>query len=113
MQRSVSLFACYKAYLADRLDGPWRPIADTRASPFAGDANVKPGPGVAPWTDNISHGELIRNGFDETMTVDPHRLRLVFQGMKQRDKTGKSYYQFTWRIGILTPAPAPIAGKDH
>lgn len=26
----------YKAYLADRLDGPWKPIADTAEKPFAG-----------------------------------------------------------------------------
>lgn len=93
----------YKAYVADRLDGEWRPIADTVESPFAGFANVRPGPGVEPWTDNVSHGELIREGLDETLTVDPTHLRFVFQGMWDKDKSGRGYGQFQWRIGMLTP----------
>ena len=61
------------------------------------------GYGVEPWTDNISHGELIRDGYDETLTVDPGNLRFIFQGMWDKDKSGKGYGQFQWRIGMLTP----------
>ena len=32
----------YKAYLADRLDGPWTPLADTADKPFAGWKNIRP-----------------------------------------------------------------------
>lgn len=93
----------YKAYLADRLDGKWTPVADTAERPFAGWNNVRPAKGVRLWTDNISHGELIREGNDQTLTVDPKNLKFVFQGMLDKDKTGKGYGQFPWRIGILTP----------
>lgn len=93
----------YKAYLADRLDGPWTPLADTAERPFAGWKNVRPAPGVETWTDNISHGELIRAGNDQTLTVDPQNLRFIFQGMLNKDKAGKGYGQFQWRIGMLTP----------
>jgi len=93
----------YKAYLADRLDGEWTPLADTARKPFAGWTNIRPAKGVAPWTDNVSHGELIRDGNDQTMTVDPSNLRFVFQGMLEKHKAGKGYGQFSWRIGILTP----------
>jgi hypothetical protein len=93
----------YKAYLADRLDGPWTPVADTADRPFAGWKNIRPAAGVEPWTDNISHGELIRDGYDETLTVDPNQLRFVFQGMREQHKAGKGYGQFQWRIGMLTP----------
>ena len=93
----------YKAYIADRLDGEWKPVADTAERPFAGWMNIRPGQGVKPWTDNVSHGELIRDGIDQTLTVDPHDLRFVFQGMLDRDKRGKGYGAFSWRIGILTP----------
>jgi hypothetical protein len=65
----------YKAYLSDRLDAEWTPIADTEERPFAGRTNVRPAQGVEPWTDNISHGELVREGCDESMTVDPGNLR--------------------------------------
>lgn len=93
----------YKAYVADRLDGEWTPLADTVERPFAGWKNIRPAAGVSPWTDNVSHGELIREGSDETLTVDPEDLRFVFQGMWDKDKSGTGYGQFQWRIGMLTP----------
>jgi len=97
----------YKAYLADRLGGKWTPLADTAEKPFAGWRNIRPPEGVAPWTDNVSHGELIRAVNDQTMTVDPANLRFVFQGMLERDKAGKGYGRFPWRIGMLTPVSDP------
>lgn len=100
----------YKAYVADRLDGPWTPVADTADRPFAGWQNVRPAEGVEPWTDNISHGELLRQGSDQTLTIDPHNLRLLFQGMWDKDKGGQSYGQFQWRLGLLTPAST---ATDH
>lgn len=92
----------YKAYLADRLDGAWVPLADTREKPFAGDANISPADNVTAWTDNISHSELVRAGYDQTMVVDPEKLQLVFQGVLQKEKTS-GYSRVPWRIGILTP----------
>ena len=101
----------YKAYLADRLDGEWTPLADTTDKPFAGWTNIRPAAGVEPWTDNISHGELVRDGWDETLTVNPDNLRFVFQGMWDKDKSGKQYGQFAWRIGLLTPVSNPAPSK--
>ena len=96
----------YKAYLADRLDGVWTPVADTSEKPFAAWTNIRPAKGVEPWTDNVSHGELIRDGYDQTLIVDPSNLRFVFQGMYDEHKSGKGYGQFQWRIGMLTPVTA-------
>ncbi|MCL5281264.1 MAG: hypothetical protein M1376_15295 [Planctomycetes bacterium] len=114
----------YQAYLADRRDGPWTPVADTAERPFAGWTNIRPAPGgrypkrdtsrlgtLQPWTDNISHGELLRDGDDQTLTVDPGHLRFLFQGMWDKDKAGTSYGQFQWRLGILTPAAAAAVSK--
>ncbi len=103
----------YKAYLADRLDGPWRPVADTAEQPFAGWNNVRPAAGVEPWTNNVSHGELIRDGCDQRMIVDPADLRFVFQGMLDNEKDGKGYGQFQWRIGMLKPVPATETGSSN
>jgi hypothetical protein len=96
----------YKAYLADRLDGEWTPIADTAEQPFAGWNNIRPVQGMEAWTDNISHGELIRDGYDQNLLVDPSNLRFIFQGMWDKDKAGKGYGVFQWRIGMLTPVAA-------
>ncbi len=92
----------YKAYLADRLDGEWTPLAATREKCFASMANVEH---VGQrWTDCISHGELIRAGVDQKLEVDPANLRFVFQGVLDRDRAGKAYGQIPWRLGILAPA---------
>ena len=92
----------YKAYIADRLDGEWKPLAATRQKPFASAANVRET--AAHWTDSISHGELLRSGFDEHMEVDPARLQFLFQGVTDEAQKGKSYGQIPWQLGLLEPA---------
>ncbi|MCB1224251.1 MAG: hypothetical protein KDK99_00450, partial [Verrucomicrobiales bacterium] len=94
----------FKAYTADRLDGDWRPLAATAEQPFASFRNIRPAAGVEAWTDNVSHGELIRASNDQTLTVDSSDLRFLFQGMLEKDKRGVKYGGFSWRIGLLTPA---------
>ena len=89
----------YKVYTADRLGGQWTPLADTEENPFAGAANVhQPDP---TWADNISHGELIRSGYDETLTVDPAHLQFLIQGVTDRLKAGKKYGEIPWQLGLL------------
>lgn len=90
-----------KAYVADRLDGKWTGLADTQTNPFAGAANVTAAAGGTLWADNIDHGELIRDSYDETLTVDPGKLQCLIHGALQKDKPG-SYQQIPWRIGLLT-----------
>ena len=92
----------YKAYLADRLDGEWRPLAATREKPFASAANVVDA--GEHWADSISHGELLRAGFDERLEVDPANLRFLFQGVLEREMAGKKYGEIPWRLGLLEPA---------
>ena len=87
----------YRAFLADRLDGPWQPLA----APFASMDNCTPrGP---RWTDNISHAELLRAGCDERLEMDPQNLRVLFQGVLDRDRAGKKYGEIPWRLGLLEP----------
>ena len=94
----------YKAYLADRLAGPWRPLAASMEQPFAGAANVRQ---ETPWTDSISHGELVRTGADEFLEVDPARLQFIFQGASDAEYRNKPYGQIPWRLGRLDAAPSP------
>ena len=88
----------YKAYVADRLDGAWRGLADTREKPFAARENGEQSP---EWTASISHGELIRTGADERMEVDPAHLRFVFQGVSEAGYRGAKYGGIPWQIGVL------------
>jgi hypothetical protein len=78
-------------------------FAATQEAPFAGSANVTEAAGH--WTDSVSHGELIRDGFDEAMEVDPTHLEFLFQGVRDEEMQGKPYGQFPWRLGMLEPAP--------
>jgi hypothetical protein len=93
----------YKAYLADRLDGEWRPVAAERGRPFAGPVNVTETAGH--WTDSFSHGELLRAGCDERLEVEPDKLRLLFQGATDEQMAGRAYGDIPWRLGLLEPAP--------
>jgi hypothetical protein len=93
----------FKAYVADRLDGEWLPLADTEEKPFAGAMNVRAEKGVTLWADNISHGELLRDGADETLTVDSANLRMLFQGAWEKDKRS-GYGAIPWRLGLLIPS---------
>lgn len=89
----------FKAYLADRLDGPWQPLAAEKDKAFASMLNVKPA--GAKWTDVVSHGELLRTGGDEKLEVDPVNLRLLFQGVLDKDRQGKGYGEIPWKLGLL------------
>ncbi|MBN2352934.1 MAG: hypothetical protein JXD23_10235 [Spirochaetales bacterium] len=98
----------YKAFLADKLDGEWTPLAGTEADPFAGRVNVTFGKDK-PWTSDISHGELLRDGYDETLTIDPKNLRFLYQGLgiTQGEAAKLEYSQLPWQLGLLTQiAPA-------
>jgi hypothetical protein len=90
----------YKAYVADELDGGWTPLAATQDKPFAGPANTQHL--GERWTDSFSHGELIRDGFDQHLVVDPASLRLLFQGVSDQARAGKQYGEIPWRLGMLT-----------
>jgi len=93
----------YKAYVADRLDGEWKPLATSPGKPFASAANVRFA-GEA-WTDSFSHGEMIRSGHDEKLEIDPANLLFLFQGVSDTDRAGKRYGDIPWRLGLLTLAP--------
>jgi hypothetical protein len=99
----------FKAYVADRLDGEWKPVADTKEKTFASLANTTP---VGDrWTDCISHGELLRVGCDQKLEVDPTNLRCVFQGVLDKDRGSKPYGEIPWRLGLLESAGAGGGGR--
>jgi len=56
------------------------------------------------WTQEISHGELIRHGSDERLLIDPANLRFLIQGLPAKAHTGP-YPELPWSLGIITPRP--------
>lgn len=92
----------YRAYVADKLDGEWYPVEgfDTFEKPFAGINNVAFEEGVEPWTGQVSHGEMIREGSDERMVLDPDHLMFLYQGIANADNRG-DYGRLPYRLGLL------------
>lgn len=103
-----SITRFYTSFVADRLDGEWRMVASTPEEPFAGLANVKTKDDSAPWSQHISHGELLRANHDETMLLDPANMMFLYQGWDRITRVpgvplGRSqgYHEIPWHLSLL------------
>ncbi|MFI1034747.1 non-reducing end alpha-L-arabinofuranosidase family hydrolase [Streptomyces sp. NPDC020951] len=88
----------FRSWTADSIAGSWTPLAATEANPFARATNVTFPSGS--WTRDISHGEMLRAGNDQTLPIPSCRLQYLYQG--KDPNAGGDYNSLPWRLGLLT-----------
>jgi hypothetical protein len=87
----------FRAFSATSLGGTFTAISNAtgEATPFAGKNNISP---ALTWTSDVSHGDMVR-GYDETRTIDPCNLQLLYQG---HGSSSASYDLLPYKLGLLT-----------
>ncbi|MFF4712783.1 non-reducing end alpha-L-arabinofuranosidase family hydrolase [Streptomyces eurythermus] len=88
----------FRSWTSSSLAGSWSPLADSESNPFARASNVTFPSGA--WTKDISHGEMIRAGYDQTLTIPACKLQYLYQGMDPN--ASGDYNSLPWRLGLLT-----------
>ena len=79
---------------AQQLDGPWVKVTNE----YATCEQLKH---VAPvWTEMVSHGEVLRAGFDEKLEYNPVSCRWLVQGILQNVKDC-NYPSLPWQLGVI------------
>lgn len=80
--------------------GPWSVVNES----YASGRQLRYAPGVAVWTEEVSHGEFLRSGYDQRMEYNPASPRLLVQGLLVQEHRGP-YPLLPWRLGLLERLP--------
>jgi endo-1,4-beta-xylanase len=88
----------FTSYTSNAINGTWTPLAASQSNPFIRSTNVTFS--GSAWTQDFSSGEMIRAGYDQTLTISPCKIQYLYQG----DAPGSysNYNAIPWRLGMVT-----------
>jgi hypothetical protein len=89
----------FSAWTSEGLEGTWKDYRVGTNTPFAGKNNVTYPSGS--WTNDVSHGELIRENPNQEQILDLCNLQFLFQGLDP-SKENVDYNLKPYRLGLLT-----------
>ncbi len=81
---------------ANHLAGPWEKVTDY----YATGSQLKYPENAEVWTEEVSHGELIRSGYDQRLEYDADKPQYLIQGILKRDHHGP-YPELVWKLGVI------------
>jgi len=81
---------------ARQLGGPWEKVTDAYATP----AQLVTQAGGTPWTEMVSHGEMLRSGYDQRLEYDAKSPRMLIQG-RLNNAGATPYPNLTWSLGLI------------
>jgi hypothetical protein len=94
----------YELWTSSSAGGPWRQVAEKWA--WRGNLVYN----ADMWTTNVSHGELIRAGYNQRLEInDINRVNFLIQGTTN---TSGDYQRIIWDLGVIRnysggPTPTP------
>ena len=81
---------------ADKLLGPWTRVTDD----YANGAMLYHPVSIEKWTEEVSHGEMIRTGINQKLEYDASKPQFLMQSMLKEQHKG-SYEKLQWKLGII------------
>jgi hypothetical protein len=104
----------YELWTSSNAGGPWTQVAEKWA--WRGNLSYN----ADKWTTNVSHGELIRAGYNQKLEInDINKVDFLIQGTTN---TSVDYQKIIWDLGVIrnytgstptpttTPTPTPTPG---
>lgn len=85
---------------ANNLNDPWEKVTDN----YATGIQLKTIAKNKVWTEMVSHGEVIRSGYNQKMEYEPENCKWIIQGI-MKNEMNEDYPSLPWKLGIMNLKP--------